>query len=238
MTEATITVLFSAAASVALIHTLIGVDHYLPFVVIGKARDWTLARTLRLTALCGVGHVLGSVILGLVGVGLGVAISKLEWIEGTRGSIAAWGLIAFGLVYAAYSAVKALRGREHSHVHAHQDGTLHDHDHSHAGEHLHAHEHAERAPMTNWTLFILFVFGPCEALIPMFMAPASEHNWAVVLGVALIFSVVTIATMLASVTVGFLGMQAFSMKGLQKYANTLAGLAIAGSGLAIQLLGI
>lgn len=244
MTPAAIHVLLWGAATVALIHTVIGVDHYLPFIVIGKARKQTLRQVLGLTALCGLGHVLSSMVLGLVGIGLGVAVDTLEVIEGTRGSLAAWGLIAFGLVYAAWSAIRTARGHRHEHVHAHYDGTIHNHDHQHQGGHLHNHEarkaetDAKATQLSRWTLFVLFVFGPCEALIPMFMAPAWQHDWATVMAVAVVFSAVTVVTMLLMVTLGMLGLRRLALGGLARHANTLAGLAIAGSGLAIQLLGI
>lgn len=236
MNASTLDALLIAAASVAFLHTLIGVDHYLPFILIGRARGWTLKRTLGLTAICGVGHVVGSVILGFVGVGLGVAVERMEIIEGFRGSIAAWGLIAFGLIYAAVAAYRAAKGRRHTHVHVHADGTLHEHPHDHHG--AHGHGHVEGKGLTRWTLFILFVLGPCEALIPMFMAPAYAHDWSGVISVALVFSAVTIATMIGAVAVGAVGLSFAPLKGLERHANTLAGLAIASSGLAIQVLGI
>ena len=238
MTDASVQLLLWAAASVAALHTLIGVDHYLPFVVIGRARRWSLRRTLAFTGLCGVGHVTGSVLLGLVGVGLGVAVQQLEAVESVRGSLAAWGLIAFGLVYAAVSALNAARQQRHSHVHAHVDGTVHRHVHDHQREHAHAHTVADRQGMTRWALFLLFVLGPCEALIPMFMVPAFAHDWLAVCAVAAVFSAVTIVTMLGAVALGFCGLSLAPGALLERHANTLAGLAIAGSGLGIQLLGI
>ncbi len=237
MTETSVAVLLGTAASIGFIHTIVGVDHYLPFVVLGKARDWSYAKTLLTTLLCGVGHILGSVALGAIGIGLGVALGNLELIEGTRGSIAAWALIAFGLVYAAWSFVKSRRGKVHTHVHSHEDGTVHSHDHSHEAEHLHPHT-APSGRGTYWALFILFVFGPCEALIPMLMAPAYSHNWWAVGAVVVVFGAATLATMLGAVTVGLFGLRLVPWKALERHANTLAGLAIAGSGLAIQVLGI
>ena len=233
-----VTVLLWAAASVAFLHTLVGVDHYLPFILIGKARGWPLRKTLSLTALCGVGHVIGSVVLGFVGVGLGVAVEHLKIVEGFRGSLAAWGLIAFGLVYAVVSMVRTARAKKHSHVHNHHDGTVHDHTHNHKGGHLHAHKASKKRALTVWTLFIIFVLGPCEALIPMFMAPAFRHDWWSVTLVAGMFSGVTIATMMVAVTIGAYGISFAPIKPIERHANTLAGLAIALSGLAIQLLGI
>ena len=57
-------ILLVTAASIAFLHTLLGPDHYVVFTAMGKARSWSLARTLRITFLCGLGHVLSSVLIG------------------------------------------------------------------------------------------------------------------------------------------------------------------------------
>lgn len=97
-----ILILAGTAASIGFAHTVLGPDHYLPFIVIGRARQWTLPRTLFISFLCGLGHVLSSVVIGLVGIALGIAIFRLEGIETFRGSLAAWLLIGFGLAYSVW----------------------------------------------------------------------------------------------------------------------------------------
>ncbi len=82
-------ILTITAASVGLIHTLIGPDHYLPFIVLAKARNWSVLRTGWITFLCGLGHVSSSVVLGLVGISFGLALANLELSESYRGQIAA-----------------------------------------------------------------------------------------------------------------------------------------------------
>lgn len=239
MTDSALQLLLGTAVSIGFLHTLIGVDHSLPFVAIGKARSWSLSKTLGLTAICGLGHVVGSIILGFVGIGFGVALEKLTFIESVRGEITAWLIIGFGIAYASWSFMKVQRGHTHSHAHTHEDGTVHTHDHDHHDQHAHAHTNsAPNGAMAAWSLFIIFVFGPCEALIPMLMAPAAEHNWLWVALVAGAFSITTILTMMSVVAVGFLGLSLPAMRGLEKYANVAAGMAIAMSGLAIQVLGI
>ena len=54
-------ILSLTAASIALIHTIFGPDHYLPFVVLSKARKWSNLKTVWITILCGIGHVGSSV---------------------------------------------------------------------------------------------------------------------------------------------------------------------------------
>ena len=85
-----LSILVATAATIGVLHTLIGPDHYLPFLAMAGARRWSLRRTLSVTTLCGVGHVLSSVVLGFVGIALGVAVSRLEGFEAVRGDLAAW----------------------------------------------------------------------------------------------------------------------------------------------------
>ena len=84
-----LTVLLVTAVSIGFFHTLMGPDHYLPFVVMAVARKWSPARTGLITLICGIGHVLSSVVLGFVGVAMGLALRKLEAFEGMRGDWAA-----------------------------------------------------------------------------------------------------------------------------------------------------
>src|SRR5512136_3062953 len=106
-------VLAGTAASLGFIHTVIGPDHYLPFIVMARARRWPLPKTLLISFLCGLGHVLSSVVLGFLGIGLGIALTKLKGVESFRGSLAAWLLIGFGLAYFVWGARRALKNRPH-----------------------------------------------------------------------------------------------------------------------------
>ncbi len=228
--------LIGTAATVGFLHTLIGVDHTLPFVVLARANKWSLSKLLWVTALCGVAHVLSSVVIGVVGIGLGVAVDKLEWLEGLRGGLAAWVLIGFGLAYAVWGVIRARRGKRHTHAHVHDDGTVHNHDHDHRADHVHA--HGKAATVSVLGLFVVFVLGPCEVLIPMLMAPAFTHSWYVVVSVVAVFGAATLFTMLTVVTLGHYGTKWKGFSGLERHLHALSGAAIAASGLAIQLLGV
>jgi threonine/homoserine/homoserine lactone efflux protein len=92
--------------------------------------------------------------------------------------------------------------------------------------------------MASWSLFLIFVFGPCEALIPMLMAPAAEQNWTWVMLVTAAFAVTTIGTMMSVVAVGYVGLRLRRFEKLESWADTIAGFSIAGSGMAIKFLGI
>jgi nickel/cobalt transporter (NicO) family protein len=233
-----LTVLAITAASIGFFHTLLGPDHYLPFIVMGRAQGWTWRKTTALTLLCGAGHVLSSVVLGLIGVGLGIAVTRVEGIESVRGALAAWALIAFGLAYFAWGLKRALKNRPHTHAHVHVDGTVHQHKHVHAAEHAHAHGAEKSNSLTPWLLFVVFVLGPCEPLIPLLMYPAVTNSFTGMLGVTLIFGATTMITMTAIVAAGFWGLRLVPLQRFERYTHALAGAAICVSGLAIQFLGL
>ncbi|MFH1594664.1 MAG: hypothetical protein ABID09_08215 [Candidatus Omnitrophota bacterium] len=112
-------VLYITAASLGFVHTVFGPDHYLPFIVMGRAREWSLAKTLWITFLCGIGHILGSVLLGMMGIAFGIGVMRLEALEEIRGNLAAWVLIGFGLAYFVWGLRRAIRYRSHRHKHLH-----------------------------------------------------------------------------------------------------------------------
>lgn len=224
------------AASIGAFHTLIGPDHYLPFVFMSRAGGWSRTKTLVITLLCGVGHVLSSVMLGAIGIAIGLAMARVEAIEAARGHVASWALIAFGLVYGVWGLRRALRNREHEHTHVHADGTVHSHPHTHHDEH--AHVHGDGKTMTPWVLFTIFVFGPCEPLIPLVMVPAAQHSTWGVLVVTVIFGVATLATMTVMVLLCSAGAARVKLGTLERYNHALAGAALAACGIAIRVLGV
>jgi nickel/cobalt exporter len=226
------------AVSIGFLHTLLGPDHYLPFIVLSQAKKWSLKKTMIITFLCGLGHVLSSVVLGLVGIAVGISVSKLVSIESFRGNIAAWLFIAFGLVYVIISVRTLLRKRKHSHSHFHFGGSKHDHEHDHRTAHVHVHEEPEKINTTPWILFLIFVFGPCEPLIPILMYPAAQNNIQGAIFVSVLFSIVTIATMLSIVLAFSFGLNRINLKPVEKYSHLIAGTMILISGLAIQFLGL
>jgi len=217
---------------------VIGPDHYLPFIVMSRARRWSLPKTLFISFLCGLGHVLSSVVLGFLGIGLGIALTKLEGVESVRGSLAAWLLIGFGLAYFVWGLRRALKSRPHAHAHEHAEGGEHDHSHTHVSGHCHVHAAKAKANITPWVLFTIFIFGPCEPLIPLVMFPAARHSLSGVVLVTAAFGLATIATMLAIISLSSWGMSFVRLGRLERYSHALAGAMIFVSGLAVQFLGL
>jgi sulfite exporter TauE/SafE len=236
--NSSIALLSVTAVSIGFLHTLLGPDHYLPFIVLSQAKKWSLRKTMTITFLCGLGHVLSSVVLGLIGIAVGISVSKLVSIESFRGNIAAWLFIAFGLVYMIIAIRNLVRKRKHTHSHFHFGGENHEHEHNHHQEHTHVHEDEGNINTTPWILFLIFVFGPCEPLIPILMYPAAEHNIPGAVFVSILFSVITIGTMMSIVLAFKLGFSKINLKPIEKYNHLIAGTMIFFSGLAIQFLGL
>ncbi len=235
--DSSIALLSVTAVSLGFVHTILGPDHYLPFIVLSEAKKWTLKKTMWITFLCGLGHVLSSVILGLVGIAVGISVNRLVEVESFRGSIAGWLFIAFGLVYMVISIRNLYRKRKHTHSHYHMGGDKHSHEHNHFEGHAHVHEN-DVVKTTPWILFLIFVFGPCEPLIPILMYPAAQNNIAGSVFVSVLFAAVTIATMMGVVLAFKLGFSKINLKPVEKYSNLIAGAMIFFSGIAIQFLGL
>jgi len=231
-------ILIGTAFSLGFFHTLFGPDHYLPFIAMSKSRNWSMLKTAFITFLCGLGHVLSSVVLGFLGIVLGVAVFKLEAIEALRGDLAAWLLLIFGFTYFVWGIHRAIANKPHSHIHQHGSKELHKHIHSHALEHIHIHQHDKKANITPWILFTIFVFGPCEPLIPVLMYPAMEGSVYLAVVVAIVFGFTTILTMLGMVLLFSYGLSRSPLLKLERYSHALAGLVIFLCGGAVKFLGL
>lgn len=200
--------LYSSAFTIALVHTLLGPDHYLPFIAMSRAGKWSLTKTVFVTIMCGISHVLSSIVIGAIGIIFGLAVLQLESVESFRNELSGFLMIGFGLIYLVWGVRHAIRNKPHTHWHIHADGKIHRHEHTHAGAHLHLHslndighganetiKHNKSSSFTPWILFTIFLFGPCELLIPLLMYPAAQSNVWLVAGVVLIFGITTVATM-------------------------------------------
>jgi len=231
-------ILIISAASIAFFHTVFGPDHYLPFIVMAKARKWTMLKTSWITFLCGLGHVGGSILLGIIGIAVGIGISKIEGFESFRGGLAAWLFIIFGFSYFLWGIWRAKRGKPHQHLHIHSDRTTHSHDHDHIKDHDHIHKKEKIINLTPWVLFTIFVLGPCEPLIPLLMYPAAQNSKGGLVMVIMIFGIITIATMLGIVLIASFGINLLPLRRMEKYIHAIAGAIIFLSGVGIKFLGL
>ena len=173
MSESLTAVLAIGAVTLGSLHT-IAPDHWVPFAAISRAQGWSRGRTVRITALCGFGHVTVSVLLGILALVFGFEMLRVigQRMEAVAGIL----LIAFGLVYGVLGLRRAAGERFHGHHHHHYD-------------HVH-----EPSTMTPWALFLLFSADPCVAVIPILFADRLVADG--VRGAA--YELATIATMVVA----------------------------------------
>lgn len=215
--NAPLTAIWVASLLTAILHTIIGPDHYLPFVAIAKSRGYGLKKTLLWTFICGVGHIVSALLIALLFIYFSHWLSEenFVWLESNRGNIAAYALIGLGAAYL----LNALRRRW---LHRHQV--------------VHSHISVEKKDknLTVWIVFIIFVLGPCEALLPILTASSVLGAYAVVSS-TIIFSLATILTMMFAVALGLVGLNALPFKRLENYVHEIAGGTIMLCGVAIVL---
>lgn len=201
--------LILSAIGVGLVHSL-APDHWLPFASLAQAQGWSRKKLLVVSFLAGLGHVGSSFVLGVLGIVLGMGLAHLEGVESFRGNVAGFLLIGFGVAY-------ALWGLKHVRDH---------HLHFHKGE-----------IVTFWTLMAIFVFGPCEPLIPL-MFLAVQHGWSGIWLTTTAFSVTTVFMVVAQSMLAFMGLSLLPQRSLEKWSHVMAGGVIALTGLAVMFLGI
>jgi nickel/cobalt exporter len=215
MSESLTGVLALAAITVGSLHT-IAPDHWVPFTVLARAQGWSRGRAIRITALCGFGHVTVSVLLGVLALVFGLEL--LDVVGQRMAAIAGVLLIGFGLVYAALGVRRLAGERVHGHHHRHYD-------------HVH-----EPSAMTPWALFLLYSADPCIALIPILFA-------AVPLGVlrttliVCVYEVATIGTMVALVVPACAAVKRVHLPWAARYGDAAAGAVIASVGTLVVVLG-
>lgn len=224
-----------SAGTIAFLHTF-APDHWMPFAALARAQGWSRFKLLWVTFTAGLGHVGASVVVGLLGLWLGWALDAIQWMQGERGTLSLYLLMAFGAAYALWGHVRARDWRE---AHGHGDAV---HTHAH-GHDTHHHPHPERSPVdptriSAWTMFVVLVLGPCEALVPLMFAGV-RLGVAGVLWATFAFSAVTLLTMvglamLAHEGFGFVKQKHF----FERHAHTLTGAAISSTAAAVLLLGI
>lgn len=235
-----IMVLVLAAASIAFVHTVLGPDHYLPFIAMARARNWSTATTMRVTLICGLGHLVGSVLLGMIGIAIGAQLASMEWLEAVRGELAAWLLMGFGMAYLVWGLRHAWLKKPHRHWHNH-DGLPHYHSHEQVAGQQHASVH-QSDNITPWVIFVLFVLGPCEPLIPLLMYPAARESTLGVIMVTGVFSLVTVTTMMAVVLATMLGLDRLKIQDrfgdLARFSHAAAGGTLLICGVSVAFLGL
>ena len=184
------------------------------------------------TIICGCGHIWSSVLLGLCGAAIGWSFAELGSIESVRGGVAAWTLLGFGLIYSIWGLMKAQKGRGHKHFDIDEDSVY-----------VFEHRHGEavmpkdRHKVTPWVMFIIFLLGPCEPMIPLLYFPAAKNSLTTMLMLIVVYTIFTLLTMIVMVALGYYGISFFKTNKLERYMHALGGVTIFICGLVMVFMG-
>jgi len=233
-------VLMVAALSAGVLHTALGPDHYLPFVGVSQAGNWSLKKTTVVTLIAGVLHVGSAALLSLGAVWLGKMLmpETLAWLDGSRGEFAAWLLMGLGAAYLLWGVRHALRSRwNDGHSSEEQNAST-----LSAPSTLSSSRAA--SSLVSLGLMIVFVVGPCEALVPLLLLPQVQASAGMMALVTAVFGTATVVTMTALALAGRYGLQSLVRRvprGVllaNRYAHIAAGAVMMLAGAAIQFLGL
>lgn len=218
--------LLGSAVAIAFLHTLAGPDHYLPFVALGKARGWSVRRTVFWTLLCGAGHVGSSVLLALLGAAFGWSLPRMQWLQDIRGGVAGWALFLFGAGYAIWGLYTLNSNKRHKHFDTDESGGMYVYEHRHGSAALPRKQYA----VTPWVLFLIFLLGPCEPMIPLLFLPAANASWAAMALLVAVYTFITLSTMLLMVLLLHFGTGILNTRLLEKHVHPLGGLTLLACG--------
>lgn len=218
----TLTTIAALGFPVAFLHAAIP-THWLPFVLVGRARRWTRWKTIAVTVAAGLGHVALTSLLGLAIAWFGF---KLSARAGEVFPLIAGGVLAaLGLFYL----WRQWRGA--GILHHHPPGSAH-HASEHCGEaHDHSHWDDElkgTALISNRAgdsvalggLFVMLTLSPCEAFLPIYLSGV-QFGWKGFVVLSLILAAGALAGMTLFTWLALFG---FDRIRIQRFERNEAGL--------------
>jgi hypothetical protein len=215
--NAGIVVVIAGSAMVGAVHALLP-DHWIPFVLLSRARRWDLRRSLAAAAAGGLAHLVSTAALGLLVALLGTEALKRA---GPAAEFAGAGILAvFGLLLSLRGLRSARSGRGH---HGHSSGPTPDPSRPASSDRGHLLQGA------------LLGARPCAEAIPVFLAAAAYGLTSSILAI-LAWVIATLGVMVGIVWLSLLGLSTVKLDFLEKYGEVAAGLLILLMGLAAAVL--
>lgn len=231
-----LTTIAAIGFTVAFLHAAIP-THWLPFVLVARARGWGRDKTLAVTAVAGLGHVALTSAIGLLIAWLGFRLEEMvEWFPRLAG-----GLL---LGIAAFYFWRQWRGGGICHHHA--PGSHHHAD-EHCGEEKeqsHWQEELKGTPIVSvqsgeWAavsgLFVMLTLSPCEGFLPVYLSGV-QFGWTGFFVLSGILAVATLAGMTIFTWLALVGFERFRLQAFERHEAALLGALFAVLGLIILLL--
>ncbi|MGA7297911.1 MAG: hypothetical protein WBW92_10425 [Rhodanobacteraceae bacterium] len=200
MTDGLLLTTLASGFGIAFLHTLIPV-HWLPYVLVGRARGWSLSHTLAVNVAGGVGHVLMTALLGALAMFVGVHL------DGLTRNVFPWLVAGLLLLVGLYFLYRQFAGHTHDH------GVSEDHP-------ALSEEASDRA--ATLALVTMLLLSPCEAFVPIYLTDVTE-GLAGFLFLTAVLAVSTISCMLLLTSLAWRGMVSPKMAGIKRWQSGLVG---------------
>ncbi len=229
-------ILLMAGASVAVFHAILP-DHWMPIALVARAQRWSTGRTTRVALWTGVGHVLGSIALGVIVIALGYGLKGILRLEGPIVGIV---LVLTGVGLFLWSL------RHPGHRHPHPPGAESDHTHEHAQGHGHDHEyghhhdeqaydphhaHDNRRSRGAWIIPAGIAASPDPTILPIFLA-AIAVNIRTAVEVLVVYALVTMVAMVGLTLAAVWGGYQVQGVWLERHANHVTAAVLVALGVA------
>jgi ABC-type nickel/cobalt efflux system permease component RcnA len=234
MNFAALTTIAAIGFSVAFFHAAIP-THWLPFVLVSRARGWSRGKTLAVSTLAGLGHVGLTSLLGLGIAWFGFQLNEKmgHLFPLVTGSL----LLAIGAFY--FWRQWSGRGVRHHHVvgaqHHPTEHCGHEEENSHWDEEL-KDSRLVSDQTGDWAaisgLLVMLTLSPCELFLPVYLSGVQFGWWGFVV-LSLILAVGTLAGMLLFTWLTLVGLERFQVQKFERYEAALLGTIFALLGLLV-----
>jgi len=211
--------------TVAFLHAAIP-THWLPFVLVSRARGWQPTKTLGVVLLAGMGHVALTTLLGLLIAWFGFQLD--HELEHVFGPLIGGVMIAIG----AYFVWRQLRGKGvcHHHTPASQHAKTEHCGHEHEGGPSHWEQELSEsglgADKGDWAaiggLFLMLTLSPCEVFLPVYLS-AVPFGWLGFVLLSVILAVATLAGMLLFTWLTLVGFERLRLRYFEQRESGLLG---------------
>jgi len=231
MNSTVLTTVAATGFSVAFFHAAIP-THWLPFVLVAKARQWSRTKTLLVVVFAGLGHVGLTSLIGLAIAWFGFQLDEklgrlFPWIAGGA-------LVSMG----AYYIWRQLSGRgicHHAvpggHHHASEE-CGHDIDQTHLEHELRDSE-LTSTRRSDWAaiggLFLMLTLSPCEGFLPVYLSGV-KFGWYGFFVLSLILAVGALAGMTLFTWLALVGMGRLKFERFERWEAGLLGALFCGLG--------
>jgi len=224
MNSAVLTTIAATGFTVAFFHAAIP-THWLPFVLVSRARGWSRGKTLAVSALAGLGHVALTSLLGLVIAWFGFQLD--ERAEHLFPKVAGGILLLIGGFY--FWRQWSGRGVLHHHPpgsqHRASEECGHVHDHSHWDDEL-KESQLVSTKAGDWAaisgLFTMLTLSPCEGFLPVYLSGV-QFGWRGFAVLSVILAVATLAGMMIFTWLTLVGLEKIEVRNFEQHEAALLG---------------